>query len=205
AGLLRLLPPHGVPGRLLHGPLLPPPVHGQVSDALGGAAAGGGVRVPGGEDGGVPRAGAAGVPRRRRVRLQQRLHPAHGAAGAVHAGVAHGRRHAAGLPSLPLLQQATPGRRWRPRRRQGRRAYLLHRGSRQRARLPAVHRCRRRRPGGSPRCRDKGSAGVQDEQPVSVQPARQGRRARLLQHDDAERELVGDAEQAVGGQETGAI
>lgn len=31
AGLLRLLPPRGVPGRLLHGPLLPPPVHGRAS------------------------------------------------------------------------------------------------------------------------------------------------------------------------------
>ncbi|KAL5683322.1 hypothetical protein ACJX0J_009707, partial [Zea mays] len=172
AGLLRLLPPRGVPGRLLHGPLLPPPVHGRVSDALGGAAAGGGVPVPGGEDGGVPRAGAVRVPRPRRLRLQQRLHPARGAAGAVNAGVAHGRCHAAGLPPLALLQ-ATPRRRRRARCRQGRRAYLLRRGSCQCARLPAVHRGRRRRPGGGPRRHDKGSAGVQYEQPHSVLPARQ--------------------------------
>jgi hypothetical protein len=98
-------------------------------DAVGGAAAVRGVRVCGGEDGGVPRAGAVGVRRRRGLRVLFRVHPPDGAARAVHARVAHGRRHAIRLPPL-LRLPATPARRRRPWRRprcsQDHRLHLCH-------------------------------------------------------------------------------
>ncbi|BAS85282.1 Os03g0617500 [Oryza sativa Japonica Group] len=194
ARVLRILPPHGVPGHRLLRPFLPPAMHRQVGDAVGGAAAGGGVRVAGGEDGGVPGAGAVGVPRRRRrrrLRVQLRLHPPHGAARALHARLAHGRRHAVRLPPLPLLQ-APATRRRRRRRGRVRRPHLLRRRSGERARPPAVHGGRRRGARGDTRRADEGGIGVQDERPLPIFPPRQGGRVRVLQRDAEPANFTGE-------------
>lgn len=99
-------------------------VAAEGGDAVGGAAAVRGVRVRRRQDGGVPGAGAVGV-RRRRLRLLPGVHPPDGAARAVNARVAHGRRHALGLPPL-LLLPAPPARRRRRRRPRRPQGHWLH-------------------------------------------------------------------------------
>uniref|UniRef100_A0A453IQH6 Uncharacterized protein n=1 Tax=Aegilops tauschii subsp. strangulata TaxID=200361 RepID=A0A453IQH6_AEGTS len=87
-------------------------------DVLGPAAPLGGLPLAGGQGGGAPGAAAAGVPAGR-VRLRQRLHPAHGAPRPRHAQVADDRRHPVPVPQLLRVQ--VPARRaqgHRPARRQ---------------------------------------------------------------------------------------
>jgi hypothetical protein len=113
ACLLRVRPPHGVPGRLLLGPLLPPLKHGRnkrlllpllcltddasTSTNQGDRCACRGQRRHGRRVCWAWRARRwrprwMSTVRRRRLRLEPRVRPPHGASRALHARLAHGRR-----------------------------------------------------------------------------------------------------------------